>query len=226
MSDTAEPQVPVTPTVDQNGGNPVTPPENGGNGTTPTLDEVYKTFKTKEEFDNHSAGILNSAKAKAEKELLAMLGLKPDEKDKLQKFKESYEASLTESEKMQRDIETLSNKVSILEEKLVEKDAIISAISKSTGKTAEDVSKYVKMAKGLVSETVSIEDAIDEVLKIANLKQENMPKGNPPPNTTETHADENPFKTGNLTEQGKLIRTDREKARELYFSVYHKAPSW
>lgn len=226
MSDTAEPQVPVTPTVDKNGGNPVTPPANGGNGTTPTLDEVYKTFKTKEEFDNHSAGILNSAKAKAEKELLAMLGLKPDEKDKLQKFKESYEASLTEAEKQAKNLEESKEEISRLKNEVAEKDAIISALGKVSGKSAQDVMKYVKMARGLVDESTTIDEAIEQVFSMAKKEEPTVPKGTPlnPPSPTPPAS--NPFQTGNITEQGMLIKADRNKAREMYMQVHGKAPNW
>lgn len=226
MSDTAEPQVPVTPTVDQNGGNPVTPSENGGNGTTPTLDEVYKTFKTKEEFDNHSAGILNSAKAKAEKELLAMLGLKPDEKDKLQKFKESYEASLTEAEKQAKNLEESKEEISRLKNEVAEKDAIISALGKLSGKSTDDVMKYVKMAKGLVDDETTIDQAIEQVFSMTKKDEPKVPSGTPLNTPNPTPSVNNPFQTGNLTEQGNLIKTDRVKAREMYMAVFGKAPNW
>ena len=83
----------------------------GSNVDTPAIDkkvekaEPYKSFSSKEAFDKHSACILNSAKNKAEKELLALLGLKPDEKDKLAKFKEAYDSTLSESEKQAKKLE-------------------------------------------------------------------------------------------------------------------------
>ena len=122
--------------------------------------QPYKTFATQEEFDDHSAGILNSAKKKAEKELLAMLGLKPDEKDKLAKFKEAYESTLSESEKQIKTLEELGAKVKTLEATVAEKDAIITALVKLSGKTTDDVSKYVRMAKGLVDDDTTIEQEI------------------------------------------------------------------
>ena len=38
---------------------------NGGNGAETKTTEPYKIFTSKEDFDRHSAGILNSAKNKA-----------------------------------------------------------------------------------------------------------------------------------------------------------------
>jgi hypothetical protein len=94
--------------------------------------EPYRTFATQADFDRHSAGILNSAKNKAEKELLAMLGLKPDEKDKLSKFKEAYDNTLSESEKQAKNLENLNSEVNLLKSQIAEKDAIISALSQLT----------------------------------------------------------------------------------------------
>jgi len=45
-------------------------------------------------------------------------------------------------------------------------------------------------------------------------------------NPAPTLPDENPFKTGNLTKQGELIKTDREKARAMYMAVHGVGPSW
>ena len=186
----------------------------------------YRTFATQADFDRHSAGILNSAKNKAEKELLAMLGLKPDEKDKLAKFKEAYDNTLSESEKQAKNLENLNTEVNVLKSQLAEKDAIISALSQMTGKTSADVDKYVKMAKGLVDENTTIEQALAQVLSFTKPEEKKVPSGKPLNEPSATQTEENPFKTGNLTEQGKLISSDREKARELYFAVYGKHPSW
>ena len=108
--DTVETQEVKTPETENKVENKVETPateNNGGNGAETKTSEPYKTFTSKEDFDRHSAGILNSAKNKAEKELLAMLGLKPDEKDKLAKFKEAYDATLSESEKQAKNLENL-----------------------------------------------------------------------------------------------------------------------
>lgn len=186
----------------------------------------YKTFATQEEFDKHSAGILNNAKNKAEKELLAMLGLKPDEKDKLAKFKEAYDSTLSESEKQAQTLEALKSENESLKAKVSEKDALISALTKLTGKSADDVGKFVRMAKGLVDENTTIEQALEQVLEFAKVEKSSVPQGKPLNEQGSTPKEDNPFKTGNLTEQGKLIKTDREKARSLYMAVNGKAPNW
>lgn len=186
----------------------------------------YRTFMTQADFDRHSAGILNSAKNKAEKELLAMLGLKPDEKDKLAKFKEAYDSTLSESERQAKSLENLNGEVNLLKSQIAEKDAVISALSQLTGKNSTDVDKYVKMAKGLVDESTDIEQALAQVFSFAKVEEKTVPKGKPLNEPSMPHTEDNPFKTGNLTEQGKMIRSDRDKAREMYFAVYGKAPSW
>lgn len=217
--------------MDENPQETATPADNGGTNTpvnTPTETpkqtrgaetQPFKIFATQEEFDRHSAGILNSAQKKAEKELLALLGLKPDEKDKLAKFKEAYDATLSESEKKAKELESLKNEESSLKSAIAEKDAIIAAITKSTGKKSEDVLKFVRMAKGLVDENTTMEQALEQVFSLVSAKTEpakTTPRGTPPANTVTESPEENPFKTGNLTEQGRLFKTNPEKARRLY----------
>lgn len=191
------------------------------------VDKPYKTFATQEEFDKHSAGILNSAKNKAEKEILSMLGLKADEKDKLAKFKEAYESTLSESEKQTKALEKLKGENDALKASVVEKDALVSALIKLSGKTIDDVSKYVRMAKGLVDENTTIEQALEQVFEFTKVEgKHTVPQGKPLNENNSTPKEDNPFKTGNLTEQGNLIKTDREKARSLYMVVNGKAPNW
>ena len=200
---------------------------NGGNGEEKKTSEPYKTFTSKEDFDRHSAGILNSAKNKAEKELLAMLGLKPDEKDKLAKFKEAYDATLSESEKQAKNLENLNEEVKSLKSQITEKDAIISALSKLTGKNSSDVDKYVRMAKGLVDENTSIDQALEQVLDFLKVPESKpIPSGKPLNEPNSTPTVENPFSNGNLTKQGEMIKSDREKAREMYFKAKGVYPSW
>ena len=166
-----------------------------------TKNEPYKVFTSKEEFDKHSAGILNSAKNKAEKELLALLGLKPDEKDKLAKFKEAYDSTLSEAEKQAKNLENLTNEVNLLKNEIAEKDAVIVALSKLTGKKSDDVNKYVRMAKGLVDEDTTIEQALEQVLsfmKVEEPKANPVPTGKPLNNPSSIANDENPlpYETG------------------------------
>lgn len=207
----------------KDGNNQATPPaNNGGNGEgTP-----FKTFSTKEEFDNHSAGIRSSAEKKVEKELLALLGLKPDEKEKLSKIKEAYESTLSEAQKQTEKMSGLENEVQTLKAEIAEKDAIISALSK-LNKDFGDISKYVKMAKGLVDENTTMDDAMSQVLSMVKQEKKNVPTGTPPDKGTgKTNTEKNPFKSENLTEQGKAIRMDREQARKWYFEAYGKYPNW
>ena len=198
-----------------------------GNGAETKTTEPYKTFTSKEDFDRHSAGILNSAKNKAEKELLAMLGLKPDEKDKLVKFKEAYDATLSESEKQAKNLENLNEEVKSLKSQIAEKDAVISALSKLTGKNSSDVDKYVRMAKGLVDENTSIDQALEQVLDFLKVPESKpIPSGKPLNEPNSAPTVENPFSNGNLTKQGEMIKSDREKAREMYFKAKGVYPSW
>ena len=230
--DTVETQEVKTPGTENKVENKVETPttektvENGNGAETKTT-EPYKTFTSKEDFDRHSAGILNSAKNKAEKELLAMLGLKPDEKDKLVKFKEAYDATLSESEKQAKNLENLNEEVKSLKSQITEKDAIISALSKLTGKNSSDVDKYVRMAKGLVDENTSIDQALEQVLDFLKVpEQKPIPSGKPLNEPNSALTVENPFNNGNLTKQGEMIKSDREKAREMYFKAKGVYPSW
>lgn len=227
--DTVETQEVKTPETEKMVETKVETPTTEKTVETTVNNEPYKIFSSKEDFDRHSAGILNSAKNKAEKEILAMLGLKPDEKDKLAKFKEAYDATLSESEKQAKNLENLNEEVKSLKSQIAEKDAVISALSKLTGKNSSDVDKYVRMAKGLVDENTNIDQALEQVLdfmKVQEPKPNPIPSGKPlnEPNTIQ--SDENPFSDGNLTKQGEMIKTDREKAREMYFKAKGVYPSW
>ena len=157
-----------------------------------------------------------------------MLGLKPDEKDKLAKFKEAYDATMTEAEKKAKELETLTAESNTLKSALAEKDAIIAAITKSTGKNAEDVVKYVKMAKGLVDENTTMEQALDQVFALYGAKPEapKIPQGTPPNEPSSNAPEPNPFKTGDFTAQGRLFREDPEKARTMYKEATGRKAPW
>ena len=231
--------------MDENPQATATPADNGGTNTpanTPAEpvkqtngaeNQPYKTFATQEEFDRHSAGILNNAQRKAEKELLALLGLKPDEKDKLQKFKEAYDATLSESEKKAKELEALTTETAGLKARNAELEATISALTKSTGKKAEDVAKIVKMAKGLVDENTTMEQALEQVFALsanttkAEPEPKPVPKGTPPSEPSKgTPTGENPWKTKELDKQGEIFRKDINEARRLYKEAYGKEPNW
>ena len=213
--DTVETQEVKTPETENKVETKVDTPtteNNGGNGAETKTTEPYKTF---------------TSKNKAEKELLAMLGLKPDEKDKLVKFKEAYDATLSESEKQAKNLENLNEEVKSLKSQITEKDAIISALSKLTGKNSSDVDKYVRMAKGLVDENTSIDQALEQVLDFLKVPESKpIPSGKPLNEPNSTPTVENPFSNGNLTKQGEMIKSDREKAREMYFKAKGVYPSW
>lgn len=227
MEDT-NPQATATP-ADNGGSTPANTPAETKQTNGAEQHQPYKTFATQEEFDRHSAGILNSAQKKAEKELLSLLGLKPDEKDKLQKFKEAYDATLSESEKKAKELEALTSETAGLKARNAELEATISALTKATGKKAEDVSKIVKMAKGLVDENTTIEQALEQVFAMSTSKEPEIkptPQGTPPVESSSKAPEENPFKTGNLTEQGKIYKADPEKARVLYKEAMGKNAPW
>ena len=222
----------ATATSADNGGTntPANTPAETPKQTKGAETQPYKTFATQEEFDKHSAGILHSAQKSAEKELLAMLGLKPDEKDKLQKFKEAYDATLSDAEKKAKELETLTSESARLRSEVAEKDAIIAAITKSTGKSADDVMKIVKMAKGLVDENTTMEQALEQVISLAKPPVEQpkpTPQGTPPTEPSKgTPAGENPWKTKDLDKQGEIFRKDINEARRLYKEAYGKDPNW
>ena len=227
MEDT-NPQATATP-ADNGGSTPANTPAENKQTNGAEQHQPYKTFATQEEFDRHSAGILNNAQKKAEKELLSLLGLKPDEKDKLQKFKEAYDATLSESEKKAKELEALTTETAGLKARNAELEATISALTKATGKKADDVSKIVKMAKGLVDENTTMEQALEQVFAMSTSKEPEIkptPQGTPPVESSSKAPEENPFKTGNLTEQGKIYKADPEKARVLYKEATGKNAPW
>lgn len=220
----------TTATPANNGGQTATQADNGGktpaNATaeqtqTNSAEKPFKVFASQEEFDKHSASIVHNAQKAAEKEILAMLGLKADEKEKLAKFKEAYEATLTDAEKKAKELESLTNETSALKSAIAEKDAIIQAITRATGKKPDDVLKIVKMAKGLVDENTTMEQAIEQVFALSNTAKTEPPKiptGTPPAESSTENPEVNPFdkKTLNYTEQGKLFKADPAKARAMY----------
>ena len=227
MEDT-NPQATATP-ADKGGSTPANTPAENKQTKGAEQHQPYKTFATQEEFDRHSAGILNSAQKKAEKELLSLLGLKPDEKDKRQKFKEAYDATLSDSEKKAKELEALTTETAGLKARNAELEATISALTKATGKKAEDVSKIVRMAKGLVDENTTMEQALEQVFAMSTSKEPEIkptPQGTPPVESSSKAPEENPFKTGNLTEQGKIYKADPEKARVLYKEATGKNAPW
>lgn len=213
-----------------------TPVNTQGENNTPQTNNEGKF--TQQDLDNMAAKARGTAERETKRKLLAQLGLKDDEEDKLLKFKEAYQNSLSEEEKRTTEIESLKAEKLQLSQDLEEKEYVIKALIAMTGKKEEDVDKIVKMAKGLKTEANTIEDAISDVLDmIGNSKKEepnqpsndNIPKGSPiqqPSTTVKVDTQINPFKAGqiNLTEQGKLIRTNPELAKKLAQEAGVKLP--
>ena len=179
----------------------------------PAKVEFYRTFTTQEDFDNETAKIRGTAERKAKNELLKQLGI--DSEDKLEALKTAYENSKTEQERIADQLKQLDT----LKAELAENKAIITALSKTSNKPADEITKLVKMAKGLVSDDCTIEQALDEVLTLVNKKEEKPPIPTSQVVTTipdnNIPVEENPFKTGNIDGMMKLIKENPEKARQL-----------
>lgn len=175
---------------------------------------AFKTFQTEEDFNNETAKIRGTAERKARSELLKQLGI--DSEDKLDAIKTAYQNSLTEQDRIAEQLKQLDT----LKAELAENKAIITALSKMSNKPADEVSKLVKMAKGLVSEDCTIEQALEEVMKMVQVQPTEPQKPTIPvsqPMTVGSTAPivENPFKDGNLTKITQLIAENPDEARKL-----------
>lgn len=178
--------------------------------------EAFKSFATQKDYDDEAARIKGSAEHKAKQDILKKLGLGLDDMDKLEKMKSAYENSLSEEEKTAEALKELD----VLKAEIVEKDAIIVALTKLSGKETADVTKLVKMAKGLVGDDCTIDQALDEVMALSVAKQQKQDKppvvSNPLNNPVGGgDKEENPFETGNMTKMGELMRSDIEKAKQM-----------
>lgn len=211
-------------------------PQNEGNNNavvtpqpTETKKEEGNTYSQKQ-FDDATAKARGSAERETRRKILAELGLKDDEMDKLSAFKEAYQNSLSDEEKRNQVMEDLQAENLTLTQEVEEKEYTIKALIQLTGKNEDDVEKIVKMAKGLKTDDNTIDDAIKEVITMINpaapttdpAKPTNVdiPKGQPiqqPSTTVQINTQDNPFKAGsvNLTKQGELIRTNPELAKKL-----------
>lgn len=134
-----------------------------GEGTTkPQVEKMEGKF-TQEDLDNISAKARGTSERETKKKLLAELGLRADEEEKLIKFKEAYEASLSEDDRKATELSDLKTDNLRLSQDLEEKDYTLKALFELTGKKEDDVAKIVKMAKGLKTDENTIEDAIKEM---------------------------------------------------------------
>lgn len=216
------------------GANQTIPQTNEGENTvvTPQTTESKKDegkVFTQQDLDNMAAKARGTAERETTKNLLAKLGLKADELDKLSAFKEAYEASLSDEEKKNAIMEDLQADNLKLAQDVEEKEYVIKALIELTGKKEEDVEKIVKMAKGLKTEDNTIEDAIKDVISMIHVdtKQPSTVVSNPdipmskplqqPSTTVQVNTQDNPFKAGsvNLTKQGELLKTNPELAKRL-----------
>lgn len=190
---------------------------------------------SQKDLDDNAASTRRATERETKKKLLAQLGLTLEDEEKLAKFKQAYEDSLSDEEKKAKELGELQASNLKLSQDLEEKDYTIKALIALTGKNETDVEKIVKMAKGLKTDENSIEDAISEVISMINVEKPAEPIAPPP--ATEPNANvpvgqsiqqpstnvvvdttENPFKAGpsfNLTKQGQLVRTNPELARRL-----------
>ena len=225
-------------------------PNNGANeqnqpqvneGNTSTQPQVEKNNEGKtysqKEYDDVAAKARGTAERETKKKLLAELGLRPDEEDKLEAFKQAYQNSLSDEEKRNSELQELQTQNIQLEYDLEEKDYTIKALIELTGKKEEDVADIVKMSKGLKTEDNTIEDCIKKVISMIKPSEEpvatepvtvekpidqnpNIPIGNDiqQPSVVSVDTKENPFKAGptyNLTKQGELLKTNPELAKKL-----------
>ncbi len=181
--------------------------------------QLYRAFSTQQDYDNEAARIRGAAEREATKTLLKALGLQPGDENKLGDFKKAYEESLTEAEKTAADVSALRETNGTLTAQLEDAQYVIAALTHISGKTADDVNKLVRMARGLKDADTTVEQAIEQVLSMTG-GGANMPAGTPllQPDPNREKPDPNPFIPGehfNMTAQGLLIKNDPEKARKL-----------
>ena len=218
-----------------NGAEVITPQNEGNQTTQPQVDNNEGKKFTQQDLDNMAAKARGTAERETTKNILAKLGLKVDELDKLSAFKQAYEDSLSDEEKRNQILDELQADNLKLTQDLEEKDYIIKALIELTGKKEEDVEKIVKMAKGLKTEDNTIEDAIKEVMSMVKVAEEpakpainvDIPKSEPiqqPSATVQINTQDNPWKIGmiNLTKQAELIKTNPDLARKLMAEAGYK----
>lgn len=226
-------------------GNPDTVDVTGGSteqttGTEPTTQQQtqpsspFKAFATQEEFDNHASWIRKSAEKAAETNFLKQLGLNPDQKDQIESLKKLRDSSLTETQKLQGDVMHWQSEAKKLQTQVEDLTCRLSMLTKFPGKSEAELKIAAKMAKGLVDENTTIDQAIEQVMMLLGVTatntvpgaqqqtQQNLPTGVeivvPDPKPV---VEQNPFKKGpngespNMTAQTEMFRRDPEKAKKL-----------
>ena len=132
----------------------------------PDVDTAFKTFGTQKEYDDEAAKIRRATEKEATENILKQLGLKSGEELKLAEFKKAYDASLSDAERQNNELAAMKEAKEKTALQLEEAQYTIAALSKLSGKNADDVTKYVRMARGLKDSETSIEQAIDSVLQL------------------------------------------------------------
>ena len=187
-------------------------------------ENLEKTQEVKENQDfDYKKYREERIKNRVEKSIFKDLGVQNLDEIK-EKFSliDSYKTQIQNLEEKAKELETLTNETSTLKSAIAEKEAIITAITKATGKKTDDVLKIVKMAKGLVDENTTMEQALEQVFALSgNAKTEppkTTPTGTPPAEPSADNPESNPFdkKTLNYTEQGRIFKENPAKARALY----------
>lgn len=202
-----------------------------------TKKEEPKTY-SQEDLDKNAADTRRATERDTKKKILAELGLKEGEEDKLSAYKQAYQDSLSEEEKRNQVMEELQADNLQLAQDVEEKDYIIKALVELTGKNEDDVSDIVKMAKGLKDDNNTIEDAIKKVISMINITPTNpattvvtdnpdIPTGNEltqPSTVIQVSTQDNPWKPGsiNLTKQAELLKTNPDLARRLKVEAGYK----
>lgn len=191
--------------------------------------EAEKTY-SQSDLDRNAADTRRATEREVKRKILAELGLKEGEEEKLSAYKQAYDDSLSDEERKAEELEQLQSDNIDLLIQIEEKDYTIAALTRMTGKKPDEVEKIVRMARGLKTEDNTIEEAIEEVMSMIKVEpttpattmvNENMPKGQEiaqPSTSVQINTDkDNPFKAGtiNLTKQGELIRTNPELAKRL-----------
>lgn len=143
-------------------------------------------------------------------EILKSLGLS-DEKE-IEKMKKIYDASLSESERTNKEIEELKAKEQELLAKETYSQNLITALKLKNNIEAEEIEIAIKMASGLVSDTTDFEEAIKLVME--KTQGSTNLKGRTSEQQSSRGEATNPFKTGDELAQYEMFRKDPVRARK------------